>query len=186
MIKDQTKLNVIAIDPGTFESAVIIFKDGEFTHLYEKNEIVRQLLLGYNLRGENASTLAMEMIASYGMAVGKSVFETCVWIGRFIEAYNGPFDMVYRKDVKMFLCHSMRAKDGNIRQAIIDLYGGKDIAIGNKKCPKCKGKGWFKKRDNVCKYCKGAKWLLPPGPLVGIAEDEWAALGVALTWFNKN
>ena len=31
--------------------------------------------------------------------------------------------LVYRQDVKQFLCHSARAKDGNIRQAIIDRLG---------------------------------------------------------------
>jgi hypothetical protein len=71
------------------------------------------------------------MIASYGMAVGSSIFETCVWIGRFIEVARTPVRLCYRKDVKMHLCGSMRAKDGNIRQRLIDIFGPQ----GTKKQP---------------------------------------------------
>jgi hypothetical protein len=94
------------------------------------------------------------------MAVGAEVFETCVWAGRFIERwYRNPRRpthlRVYRRDVKLHLCGSMRAKDANVRQALIDRYGpGKEKAIGRKAAP---------------------------GPLYGISGDCWAALGVAVT-----
>jgi hypothetical protein len=108
--------------------------------------------------------IAIEMIACYGMAVGKTVFHTCVWVGRFIELWNrstyvNEHNLVYRKDVKMHLCNSMRAKDSNIRQAIIDRYpatgGGKTPQIGTK---------------------------AQQGPLYGVSKDVWAALGVAITF----
>ena len=104
--------------------------------------------------------VAIEMIASYGMPVGKEVFETCLWIGRFVQAWRDPDSvlLVYRKDVKMHLCGTVKAKDGNVRQAIIDLYpasgGGATPQIGTK-----------------------AK----PGPLYGVSSHAWPALGVALT-----
>lgn len=67
--------------------------------------------------------VSIEMIACYGMPVGRETFETCVWIGRFIERAKQPHRLVYRKDVKLHLCNSPRAKDGNVRQAIIDRFG---------------------------------------------------------------
>ena len=79
--------------------------------------------------------LVIEMIASYEMAVGQTVFETCVWIGRFVEiaSFNNiKFEYIYRKDEKMNLCYSMKAKDSNIRQALIDRFG----PVGTKKNPR--------------------------------------------------
>jgi hypothetical protein len=100
------------------------------------------------------------MIASYGMAVGREVFETCVWIGRFTQAWHAPaaVELVYRQDVKLHLCGNPRARDANIRQALLDLFpragGGKTPQIGTK-----------------------AK----PGPLYGVSSHAWPALAVAIT-----
>ncbi len=79
----------------------------------------------------------IEMVASYGMAVGETVFQTCVAIGIFeeiAESQNIPVEFVYRKDEKINLCNSMKAKDSNIRQALIDRFG----EVGTKRNP-----GWF-------------------------------------------
>lgn len=121
-------MQIISIDPGPKQSAWLHYQDGVIgTFGLMPNEDVLQILRS----GSNADHLACEMIQSYGMAVGKEVFETCLWIGRFIEAWGGPYTLVYRKDVKMHLCGSTRAKDGNIRQALIDRYG----PAGTKKAP---------------------------------------------------
>lgn len=77
----------------------------------------------------------IEMIASYGMAVGKEVFDTCVWIGRFkqiAESQDIEVEYIYRKDEKINLCNSMKAKDSNIRQALIDRFG----VVGTKRNPR--------------------------------------------------
>lgn len=114
-------MRIIAIDPGPTESAWIVYKDGEiFAFGKDANDEVRKSLIP---RCTAADHLAVEMIASYGMPVGKEVFETCVWIGRFIEAWGRKYSLVYRRDVKLHLCGSARAKDANIRAALIDRFG---------------------------------------------------------------
>jgi hypothetical protein len=93
-------------------------------------------LLGY-MQSQSAmyDKVIIEMVASYGMAVGKEVFDTCVWIGRFKQkAIENDIDVeyIYRKEEKINLCQSMKAKDSNIRQALIDRFG----VVGTKKNPR--------------------------------------------------
>lgn len=109
---------IIAIDPGSEMSAWLIYQDGQIIAFGKKpnNDVL-------NILRVTDGHLAVEMIASYGMPVGKEVFDTAVWIGRFIQAYKGNHTLIYRKDVKMHLCGSMKAKDSNIRQALLDRFG---------------------------------------------------------------
>ena len=119
---------ILAIDPGTTKSAFVIW-DGSRIHeagILDNVELLRRIKLGDFKHCDNA----IEMIASYGMAVGREVFETCVWIGRFVERL-GIVTLVYRKDVKLTICGSPRAKDANVRAALIDRLG----QVGTKNNP---------------------------------------------------
>lgn len=110
---------ILAIDPGPESSGYCYYADGK---VYGCGHIGNREMLD-RVKTDCSDSIAIEMIASYGMAVGKDVFETCVWIGRFVEAAKVPVDLVYRKDIKLHLCGTMKAKDANIRQALIDLLG---------------------------------------------------------------
>lgn len=148
---------IIAIDPGTTESAMVIW-DGKTQKSYFAQN--RMILDSIRARGENSRllptnerpTLAIEMVACYGMAVGKSVFETVVWIGRFVEAWEHETmltpRLVTRPQIKIHHCKSSKAKDANVRQALIDKYG----EVGTKK---------------------------KPGMLFGISNHKWAAFALA-------
>jgi hypothetical protein len=131
---------IFAIDPGPKESAYVIMKNNLMPKQFSKvdNRDLLNLLRKMYFAKEADEHVAIEMVASYGMSVGAEVFETCVWIGRFAEAIenNGNIivQLIYRKDEKMNLCHTMKAKDTNIRQALIDRFG----EVGTKKKP-----GWF-------------------------------------------
>ena len=145
---------LLALDPGNTESAWLLYDTATgrpTSWAKEPNPFVLT-----RLDTITADELVIEMVASYGMAVGAEVFDTCVWIGRFLERWDPtPHRLIYRPDVKLHLTQTRRAKDANIRQALIDRYGpGKALAVGLK---------------------------ATPGPLYGLTGDCWSALAVAVT-----
>lgn len=149
-------MTLIAIDPANIESAYCLI-DTETFKPFVFGKIPNLELLHY-LQEPFAfkAVVAIEMIASYGMAVGKEVFETCLWIGRFMQAAEtsgAEVKLIYRKDVKMNLCGSMKAKDTNIRRALIDRFG----EVGTKKA-----QGWF----------------------YGFKSDIWSAYAVGVTYLD--
>jgi hypothetical protein len=119
---------ILGIDPGPKQSACLTW-DGEQIRGAAITEN-SQLRLEYT----GNIVVAVEHLQCFGMAVGASVFETAYWVGEFRRACklaNLPFVPVTRGEVKMHWCHSMRATDSNIRQALIDRFG----APGVKKSP---------------------------------------------------
>ena len=78
------KCPIIAIDPGNRQSAYCVIdcntlKPLEFGKV--DNEELRNKLVFANEQGWQWAVI--EMVASYGMAVGREVFDTVLWIGRF-------------------------------------------------------------------------------------------------------
>jgi hypothetical protein len=118
MVSSKT---LLAIDPGTTNSAIVII-NREKNQITKKSKLSNIELLS-DLKTFMADEAVCEMIACYGMPVGKEVFETVLWIGRFIESSKTEINLVYRRDIKLHLCGSVRAKDGNVRQALIDRWG---------------------------------------------------------------
>lgn len=147
---------IMALDPGPEKTGWCIFDGGVLldSGVAPNDDVLRAA------RHYPHGRLCVEMIASYGMAVGREVFETCVWIGRFQQAWRAPHEveLIYRRDVKLHLCGTSKAKDANIRQALLDMFP----RTGGGKCPQI-----------------GIKSA--PGPLFGVSTHAWAALGVAVT-----
>lgn len=151
---------ILAIDAGNVYSGYVVI-DSNLRPI-ESGKIENEILLEKIRSGayEDCQYVALEMIASYGMAVGKTVFDTCVWIGIFKEALKGKHaQYIYRKDEKMNLCHNNSAKDANIIQALIDRFAPDtpNKGKGNKQNP-----GWF----------------------YGFAKDIWQAYAVGVTFYD--
>lgn len=156
---DSDVLRILAIDPGTESSAWLHLEDGmpvDFG-IATNGAMLGMLEDEWRYRADGPrSVVVIEQVASYGMPVGREVFETVRWSGRFEQACQ-PAAVVQltRKAVVTHLCGSARAKDANVRAALIDRFGGKAAAVGSKAAP---------------------------GPLYGIAKDVWSALAIACVY----
>lgn len=139
---------ILAIDPGTVQSGWCVFDGGRVldSGVMPNRELLRAVQVS------DYDMLAIERVASYGMPVGREVFETCEWIGRFQQAWRDPeaVKLIYRRDVKLHLCGTMKAKDPHVWQALLDKIG----PVGTKKSP---------------------------GPLYGVKSHARSALAVAIT-----
>jgi hypothetical protein len=153
---------ILAIDPGSSESAWA--QIAEDRTLYGFGKIPNDDLIACLTRGDfDARHLAVEYMKPRGMPTAKEEMDTQFWAGRFVQAWGEQWTPIYRMDVKVHLCGSARARDANIRQAIIDLYS----PTGGGKCKQIGVSG-------------------NQGPLYGVSKDVWSALGIALTWLEKS
>jgi hypothetical protein len=166
----MTKL--FCIDPGTTKSAYVLYSPvGQRIHRF--GIVANEELVGI-LEGDR---LVIEMIKSYGNVMGDSVLMTCVWIGRFIQAWGGgPIDLIPRKTIVTSLCGTSRAKDSNVRSALIDRFSSSGVIVKGRR----KRGHIVDPRDSGAVCAIGTK--NNPGPLYGFARDMWAALAIGEVW----
>ena len=158
---------IFAIDPGNEQSAYCIMTDDykliDFAKADNKS-VMSDMLYYLKNNGDKLSpnnNVVIERVASYGMPVGREVFETCEWIGRFSQEAEKlmPVSYIYRKDEKLYICHDSRAKDANIRAALIERFAKHDLKNG-----------------------RGTK--SNPDFFYGVKADIWAAISVAVTYLD--
>jgi hypothetical protein len=149
---------ILAIDPGPTKSAHVEW-DGRRPGCFgiaENDELLKMLKCDYYAAFHS---MVIERIQCYGMPVGESIFETVFWSGRFYEAWGHECVRYPRKDVKMNLCNTMRARDSNITQALVDRFA-----------PLTKNHGKGKKSN--------------PGFFYGFKKDIWQAFALAVTYYD--
>ena len=154
---------LIAIDPGPVNSGVSIIEAETYRPILAgkfDNESVMEIVADH----VSESRVVIEMVGHYGtgMPAGKDVFETCILIGRFIEIFLQAglvVETMPRRTAKLNLCGSMRAKDSNVRQALVDRF-----APGERN------------------YGKGTK--AQPGFFYGFSADAWQAYALGITYID--
>ena len=123
------------------------------------NAEIRDKLLHYAAIMRNP-VVVIESMMNMGGHVGKSVFDTCYFIGRLTELAESNWakvEYVTRRDEKMTLVGAMSAKDKDLRRALINHMAVFD---------KVNGKGSKDKPDTFYKC----------------SADAWSAIGIGVTW----
>ena len=151
-------MRILAIDPGNVESAYCLVDENYIPLEFGKIENEQFLQM---LEFNDYDELVIEMIGHYGtgMAVGETVFDTCIMIGRIIQAVKREYTLIKRKTVVAHLCGSVKATDSNITQALIDRFA-----------------------KGVRNYGKGTK--NDKGYFYGFYKDIWAAYALAVTYID--
>lgn len=151
---------MFAIDPGNEQSAWCIMNEKyELLHFNKQlNKDVMDVLLNTL---PIIDVVVIERVASYGLPVGREVFETCEWIGRYAQEAEKETNVyyIYRKDEKLYLCGEMRAKDANIRAALIERFAKHDLKNG-----------------------RGTK--SNPDFFYGVKADIWSSIAIAVTYLD--
>ena len=147
---------IFGLDPGPEKTGYVIMDADDTRKWVLQSGHVENTAIRSLIAREFISRFGLEEMASYGMPVGKSTFQTCEWIGRFGETLDLRRDRGHihayrftRPEVQRYLCHSSRAKEAHVRQALIDRIG----PPGTKK---------------------------NPGPTYGVTGHAWSALAIAV------
>ena len=150
---------ILAVDPGSTQSAYVVYDPKIKTvkeHAIMSNMGMRSLLEWWNgilmlgapvphevvVPPDGNMTLVIEDMQSFGMPVGREVFETVRWTGRFDSAWFHTYVYIPRSEVKLAICKSAKANDASIRTALIDMFGGKQETKKGGKLYKVKGDEW--------------------------------------------
>ena len=154
---------ILAIDPGNTQSGyVVVEHDGEeIRRVLEAGKIENPDVFGLlctNVTPDGAD-VAIEMIAGMGMPVGQEVFDTCFWIGRFWEFAT----------TRRHIWNLMKIFRREEKLYLCGCLSAKDKNI---------------RQALIDRYgVVGTK--ANPGFFYGFAKDMWAAMAVAVTYFDK-
>lgn len=129
---------ILAIDPGDKKSGFVIIDESQ---LLESGTLENNKILDVIKSFDDPTLLGIETISFFGRGVGGNVFDTCIWIGRFQQAWYDP-DSVFllkRKAIVTNITGSPKAGDVQVRRSLLRMYppsgGGKIPQVGIKKQP---------------------------------------------------
>lgn len=112
---------ILGVDPGQRQSGWALL-DTAMNAVVESGVADNDQLL-YGIRDIPADVMAIEVFEARGMPIGEDSIETILFTGRLMQAWPNALRRVRRSQIKLHLCGTSRAKDGNIRQALIDRFG---------------------------------------------------------------
>lgn len=174
---EQNKPFILGIDPGNEYSAFCLvspelkplafgkYKNTTYVYCGDFDTFegrIRSAMIANHCDTDN-TIIVIENIESFGMPVSRTVFDTCIYIGelkRHFESLGFKINYVFRHEEKMFICHSTKANDAIVKQALVDRFA-----------------------PNTSNHGKGTK--KKPGFFYGFKADVWQAFAICCTYHCK-
>jgi hypothetical protein len=150
-------MKIFAVDPGTTQSALVVLDPIRQTLKTFKMLANPALELYLKIQPGRSDYAVIERVTNQGRArIGNETLKTAEWVGSFRTAAKCPVELIPRNTVRTKIAGPW-AKDKDVRQAVIEQFGGKEIAVGTK---------------------------ARPGPLYGMSGHHFQALATALVWWR--
>lgn len=159
-------MNILAIDPGSEQSAFIYY-DPSRRLITSKGIVSNRSMINVlsSISGVDTELLVIEYVQPRGEMLYTQLVDTIFWSGRFIQVWDREWAGISRQDIKHHLCGNRGARDSNVRAALISRFSGHK-SLGAGRHPEIGMKA-------------------SPGPLYGVVKDMWAALAVAVVWAEQ-
>jgi hypothetical protein len=116
---------IIGIDPGSTETAYCRI-DNQY-HILEAQKFPNEEVAKMLKRCTSNHHVAIESIQSYGMPVGREIFETCFWIGEYVRICKDmclEYLLIPRPEYTRRICGVGKINDTVLRQALLLRFGG--------------------------------------------------------------
>ena len=159
---------ILGIDPGTTTSGVVFYCTESRAVLASASALTADEVIRWIRGGTPTPYLHHRVIIEQVMSQGQSgndLLRTAEASARFwqvaddVDCLDLPPVYMPRREVCSALAISGGGKDGQIREAMIELHGGSKVAaVGSKKAP---------------------------GPLYGVTGHAWQALGLVRGWMAR-
>lgn len=165
---------VMAIDPGPQTCGIVLLARrpelaSGFGILTAEAEVPVRRVFSHIEDNMMANVpVVIEHLSCYGVDFSAVLRDTALISGEFrlrCRQLGREATFITRPDVKLHITSSRKTKDKDIRDALIERWGGEVAAMGYQKI-------------------EGSKQRTPKGPLYDIASHSWAALALGVTFLE--
>lgn len=170
----KPNVSVLAIDPGPLTCGVVILDrvEGSVPRIrHASAEVSTDSVMGLiDVNVPLGMPVVIEHLSCYGVDFSAVLRDTALISGEFrlrCRQLGREATFITRPDVKLHVTQSRKTKDKDIRDALIEKWGGEVAAMGYQKIP-------------------GSKQRTPKGPLYDISSHAWAALALGVTFLETS
>ena len=178
---------VVAIDPGSFESGVVILTDGAITHAgTSSNEEIIPLIRGYLGVKFKLRVVIEDIRPYYSMKVSTDLFDTCKYIGELkyrLNAARIAFELVSRSEIKGWAYSAYKSQ---IEPLILKKMAKAGKHLNNDGSERESSMVWID--DQIIIAAMRFEWSIPAergrSNAFGLSSHSWQALAIGTLYLK--
>ena len=121
---------ILGIDPGNEQSGYVVVDNYKVIDAGKiKNEKLLVKIIHIPAFMRDVDAVCIELIQSYGSVAGRTLYDTCIWTGRFIQALahahlHVPIHLYTRPKIMRAIVGTNKGGDRALRATLLLRFGG--------------------------------------------------------------